>query len=128
MTTMHRILWLSMVLSLAPLGARAGEDAAAGERSAPAASAQATPARSVDPATLGKVEGILDFCAKVSGQLPRKDENRAARMLGAASEQQVAEARDSDDYKDSHDGITAELDKVPVDQARKACSQLAKGG
>ncbi len=124
MKAMHRRLWITMAVSLAPVLAGAGEAAAGGGTSGAALQAAAEP--SVNAGTLGKVEGLLDFCAKVTGRLPTKDGVGAGRMLGATSEQLVAEARQSDEYRDGYDAITADLDQVPVDQARKACSDLPR--
>src|SRR5512147_943564 len=100
----HRTICLSIALSLAPSFAFA---------------------EGVQPATLGKVEGILDYCAGVSGRAPSKV--KTASVLGQASEKELADARESSEYKDSYDEIKGQLDEVPKDQAQKACGDFAKG-
>lgn len=108
-------LWLAPALAVA-----AGRPAKDGNTPTEAVEA------SLHPATLGKIEGILDYCAGVSGTAPSKA--RAASVVGKVPEKDLAEARDSSEYKDSYDEIRAQLDEVPKDQAQKACSDFAKGG
>ncbi|HVO21368.1 MAG TPA: hypothetical protein VMU15_19050 [Anaeromyxobacter sp.] len=118
-----RTLFLSLAFSLAPgLALAAGHPAGdGGERSTGATVARA----SLDPATLGKIEGILNYCAKVSARAPSKE--RAAIVRGDASEKELSEARSSPEYQACYEEVSAALDGVSRDQAQEACGELSGG-
>lgn len=75
----------------------------------------------------GKVEGTLDFCIRVDPPAAPKYRERKKLLLRNVPEKEVDEARKTREYKDAYDGITAELAKVPEDQAIKACRDSLDG-
>jgi hypothetical protein len=120
----HRILCLSIAASLAQGCATAGAHTAGG-RDALVAGEGAAAVPSLNPRMLGKIEGIMDFCAKLGGQTRPAGKDPAVSTAGEASEKEVAEARSTSEYRDSYDETSAELSTVPSDQAQEACRPLA---
>jgi hypothetical protein len=72
--------------------------------------------------SFGKLEGILDFCAKTDPQAAPKYQERKRLIADSASEKEIAEARNAQDYKDGYQGISDVLVKVSNEKAVKACS------
>ncbi len=72
--------------------------------------------------SFGKIESILDFCAKADPEAAGKFEERKKLIAHNATEQEVADARKTQEYKDSYQKISEQLAKVQIDQAVKACS------
>lgn len=70
----------------------------------------------------GKVEGGLDACAKADPQSASKYMEKKKELADGASDQELAEARASDDYKQGYAAGTDEIAKQPKDQAKKACA------
>jgi hypothetical protein len=77
--------------------------------------------------SFGKIEGILDFCAKADSQSATKYQERKKLIADAASEKEVADARNAQEYKDAYQEITDALVKVSQDEAVKACSAYLGG-
>jgi predicted secreted protein len=77
--------------------------------------------------SLGKIEGILDFCAQADPQGASKYEERKKQIADDASEKEVADARKTQEYKDGYQGISDELAKVTKDKAVEACSAYLEG-
>jgi len=77
--------------------------------------------------SFGKMEGILDFCAQADSQAASKYQERKKVLVGDATEKEVAEARQTQEYKDSYQGMTAELAKVPKEKTVKACAAYLEG-
>jgi hypothetical protein len=75
----------------------------------------------------GKVEATLDFCVQADPQGASKYQERKKELVRDVPEKEVAEARQSHEYRDAYDGVTAELGKVPKAQAVKACSDFLEG-
>jgi hypothetical protein len=71
---------------------------------------------------LGQAEGTLDFCTKVDPGSADKYKKRGKSLVGNASEDELAKARSSEDYKDTYSSITTDLQQVPKEEAVKACS------
>ena len=76
---------------------------------------------------LGQVEGTLDFCAQVDQRSAAKYQEYKKILIQGVPEKEVAEARNSTEYKEAYDAIGEALGKVPKDQAVKACTALLKG-
>jgi hypothetical protein len=70
----------------------------------------------------GKVEGGLDACAKANPESASKYMAKKKELTGDASEQELAEARASDDYKQGYAAGSDEIAKQPKEQAKKACA------
>lgn len=77
--------------------------------------------------SFGKIEGILDFCAKADPESASKYEERKKLIVDDATEKEVAEARKAQEYKDGYKGISEELAKAPIDKAASACSAYLEG-
>ena len=75
----------------------------------------------------GKIEGTLDFCAQADSQAASKYQERKKVLVGDATEKEVAEARQTQEYKDGYQEISAQLAKVPKEKAVKACTAYLEG-
>ena len=75
----------------------------------------------------GKIEATLDFCVKADSQSASKYQERKKAMVRGVSEQEVAEARRTKEYKDAYDWMTTEIGKVGRDQAVSACRAYLEG-
>src|SRR5882762_6817894 len=69
----------------------------------------------------GRLEGTLDFCAKADPGSAPKYREFAKVLVKDVPDKELTEARMTAEYKDSYEGIGAELAKVSKDQAIKAC-------
>ena len=77
--------------------------------------------------SFGKAESILDFCAKADPQGAPKYQERRKLIAHDASEKEVADAREAQEYKDGYKEMSDQLAKVPKDKALKACSAYLEG-
>ena len=77
--------------------------------------------------SFGKIEGILDFCAQADPQAASKYQERKKLIAGDAPEKEVAEARETQEYKDGYQAVSDELAKVPKDKAVQACTAYLEG-
>jgi hypothetical protein len=71
--------------------------------------------------SFGKIEGILDFCTEAPQAAPNYQERKKS-IAEDISEKEVTDARRAQEYKDSYQGISDELAKLPKDKAVKTCS------
>jgi len=76
---------------------------------------------------LGKIEGTLDFCAQSDPQSASTYQQAKKAVVGDASEQEVAEARKTQEYKDGYQEISDQLAKVPKEKVVQACSAYLEG-
>lgn len=70
----------------------------------------------------GRIEGALDYCSKADPQSAPKYQEKKKVLVQGASDQEVAEARASEEYKGGYDSATDEMDKQPKDQVKKTCT------
>lgn len=77
--------------------------------------------------SFGKLEGILDFCAKVDPQAAPKYQERKKLIIDDATEKELADARQAQEYKDGYQEISKQLAHVPKEKAVKACSAYLEG-
>jgi hypothetical protein len=75
---------------------------------------------------LGRVEGTLDFCAQSDAQSASKYQERKKAITNGVPEKELAEARDSQEYRDGYDFMTTELGKVPKEKVAEACASYLK--
>ena len=75
----------------------------------------------------GEIEGNLDFCAQVDPQSAQQYQEGKKQIVSGVPEKEVAEARESQDYKDAYESVSAELAKTPKDKAVEACSAYLQG-
>jgi hypothetical protein len=72
----------------------------------------------------GKSEGTLDFCATADSEAAPKYQERKKSLVRGVPEKEVAEARNTKEYKDAYEWVTTELGNVPKDQAVAACTAI----
>ena len=77
--------------------------------------------------TLGQLEGTLDFCAQVDPQSAAKYQEFKKALVQGEPEKDVAEARQSSEYKNAYEAIGEALGKVPKGEAVKACTSFLEG-
>lgn len=70
----------------------------------------------------GKIEGGLDACAKVDPQSASKYAGKKKELTQGATDQELAEARATDEYKQGYAAGTDEIEKQSKDQAKKTCA------
>jgi hypothetical protein len=87
----------------------------------------ATATLPVPNGVLGKVEGALDFCAQADPQSASKYQEKKKEFVRGATEEELTEARASQEYKDAYQSSTDEMSKEPKDQAKKTCSSALSG-
>jgi len=75
---------------------------------------------------LGQIEGTLDFCSQLNPKAAAKYKERGKALVGNVSEKDLAQARNSGEYKDSYNWIDGELRKVSKDDAVKACTDFVE--
>ena len=72
--------------------------------------------------TFGRVEGALDFCSQADPDSASKYQEEKKALVREASEQEVAEARASKEYKDGYDATSEDMEKQPKEQVKKTCT------
>lgn len=75
----------------------------------------------------GKVEGTLDYCAQIDSPNAAKYQEQKKVLVRDVPEKEVAEARETTEYKESYTWISEELAKQPKDKAVKACGASQEG-
>jgi len=70
---------------------------------------------------LGNWKVRLVSCSKLNPPGAAKYRELGKILVQGVPEKELAEARQTAEYKDSYEGIGTELAKVPKDQAIKAC-------
>jgi hypothetical protein len=78
-------------------------------------------------ATLGQLEGILNFCSTLDPELAKNRERAMALLLGKVSPADLANARGSEEYQTAYDAISAELNKMDRQHAAETCSKFTQG-
>ena len=69
----------------------------------------------------GKMEGIVNYCAKIDAGSAAKYQERAKLLVKDVPEKELTEARKSAEYKESYDSISADLEKAPKENSIQAC-------
>jgi|SRR5690242_15385469 hypothetical protein len=70
----------------------------------------------------GKVEGTLDYCARIDSQATAKYEKRKKDLVKDVPEEEVAAARKTEDYKTGYEWISNELPKMSKEEVLGACA------
>ncbi|KAA6464598.1 hypothetical protein DYQ86_01125 [Acidobacteria bacterium AB60] len=70
----------------------------------------------------GKMESVLDFCAKNAPQNTAKFDELKKKLAAALPEDQIADLRKTEEYKDAYDQEKTELAKMSKEKAAKTCS------
>lgn len=76
---------------------------------------------------LGQTEGALDFCAQADPQSAEKYQEKKKTLVQGASEEELAEARGSDEYKEAYQSATDEMSKQSKAEVKKACAAALAG-
>jgi hypothetical protein len=76
---------------------------------------------------LGKVEGAMDFCAQADPQSASKYQAKKKEFAQGATDDELADARGSQEYKDAYKASTDELSKQSKEQGRKSCATALAG-
>ena len=75
----------------------------------------------------GKVEGLLNYCGKIDAGSAAKYRERAKFLVKGVPDKEVAEARQSAEYKESYDSMSADLEKAPKENSVQACRAYLEG-
>ena len=75
----------------------------------------------------GRVEGTLDFCVQADPQAAPNYQAQKRQMVRDVPEQEVSEARSTQEYKDAYEWMSNELGKVPKDKAVQTCRVSLEG-
>jgi len=83
---------------------------------------------SIPPAALGQVEATIGFCAKVDSGSAEQYKEWGKKIVAGMKEKELKAARESNDYKESYESITSQLDKIPADKIVQACHAAVSDG
>src|ERR1700746_3200585 len=75
----------------------------------------------VPPGALGKVEATVGFCGRGDSTNANKYEELRKRIVAGMSDKELADARNSSEYRDSFQEATDELERLPTAKAVEAC-------
>jgi hypothetical protein len=93
-----------------------------------AVGAVSQPARAEPPvsgAALGQVEALIEHCGQFNAASAERLRALARGLTGGATEDELAEARSSAEYRDAHDAVSGQL---PDEVSEKACVEGAAVG
>ena len=79
-------------------------------------------APAVNPQALGISESILNYCGSVDPAAAAKLRDKIKQLVRGASEQQLAQARNSDEYRKAYDSVVDFAGKVDPRNAKRFCS------
>lgn len=78
-----------------------------------------------DGRVLGATEAVLDYCAKIDPSSADQYRQQLKLMLHGATDEVLAKARDTDDYKQARATAEDSLSKLDEKDAKETCSQSA---
>jgi hypothetical protein len=73
--------------------------------------------------TLGFTESVLNYCGPIEPALALKLREKVRQLVERATEQQIAEARNSDEYRKAYDSVSEFVAKVDGHDAKRICSE-----
>ncbi|HYL03201.1 MAG TPA: hypothetical protein VEU54_07255 [Steroidobacteraceae bacterium] len=95
---------------------------------APAGETAATSAQTPIPQALGIAEGALSYCGPVDPEAAEGLRQLIGQMTQGASERQLAEVRDSDEYRKAYDSVVGFTSKIEGPRnGKRFCSGEARG-
>jgi hypothetical protein len=74
----------------------------------------------------GRNEAAFDFCSQVDSKEAANYQKYKKALVRGASNEEIAKARESSEYKDAYNLVIDELGKAPKEQTIKACSASLK--
>jgi hypothetical protein len=84
-------------------------------------------AKPVKPAVnvqqLAITESMLQFCGPVDADTAKKLQDKLSKLVQGASDEELAQARESDDYRHAFDLVTKFTAQVDEHNAKTACSE-----
>jgi hypothetical protein len=78
--------------------------------------------------SFGQIESVLDFCSQVNPKLASNYKDFKKMLAGDATDKELADARDQQEYKDSYQSANEKLTKLEPEKAVKTCSSLLQPG
>jgi len=72
---------------------------------------------------LGISESILNYCGPVDPASAAKLREKIKQLVQGASEQQLAQVRNSDEYRQAYDSVVDFVGKVDEHNAKQLCSE-----
>jgi hypothetical protein len=72
--------------------------------------------------TLGFTESVLNYCGPIEPALALKLREKVKQLVERATEQQIAEARNSDEYRKAYDSVSELVARVDQHDAKRICS------
>ena len=75
----------------------------------------------ISPHVVGQVEAMVAFCVKADSKSADKYKEWGKSQVSELSEKELAEIRDSEDYKTMFKFTTTLLQKAPADRAVEGC-------
>jgi len=84
-------------------------------------------APAIPSSALGQVEATINFCVRADAKSADRYKEWGKAIVAGMSEKELAEARESAEYKENYSAITSQLDKLPTDKAVESC-RAAVGG
>jgi hypothetical protein len=81
-----------------------------------------------DGRVLAATEAVLDYCAKIDPSAADQYRQQLKVMLHGATDEVLAKARDTDDYKQARAAAEDSLSKLDENDAKETCSQSAAAG
>jgi len=75
----------------------------------------------IPAASLGQVEATVSFCGRVDSKSADKYEELRNRIIEGMSEKELVEVRNSSQYKENVQAVTAELEKLSTDKVVETC-------
>ena len=76
---------------------------------------------------LGQVEATINFCVRADAKSVDKYKEWGKAIVAGMSEKELAEARESAEYKENYSTITSQLEKAPADKAVESCRAALEG-
>lgn len=76
-----------------------------------------------DARALGTTEAILNYCTKADPADADKYQARDKLLIGKASQEDLDELRNSDEYRQAYDSVADFVAKVDEHNAKRVCSE-----
>ena len=81
-----------------------------------------------DNSMFGKVEATLDVCSQADPSSASKYEAKKKELVEGVPEQEIAEARDTKEYKDGYEEAKTQLGKESKEDVLSGCKAVLQSG